>query len=149
MIEVKPATCTRRIQFCAGHRILGHDGQCANMHGHNYVAYIHAVGPLDGIGVVIDFADLKNLVGGWIAMNWDHAFICCTDDGEVQDALEGIEGQRTFLMTDNPTAESMAFYLLDKCRTLLSDSGIAVFKIELWETENCYATAEIQEEVAP
>ena len=60
-------SCTRRIQFCAGHRVLGHENKCANAHGHNYVAYISArSNDLDKVGRVIDFSVLKEKIGGWI-----------------------------------------------------------------------------------
>lgn len=35
-------TCTRRLQFCAGHRVLGHEGKCARPHGHNYTLFVTA-----------------------------------------------------------------------------------------------------------
>ncbi len=36
-------TATRRLQFCAGHRVYKHESKCANLHGHNYVVLLHAV----------------------------------------------------------------------------------------------------------
>ena len=52
-------TCTRRIQFCAGHRVMGHEGKCRNLHGHNYVVFVTAqADELDSVGRVIDFSVL-------------------------------------------------------------------------------------------
>ena len=34
-------TCTRRLQFCAGHRVYGHESKCANVHGHNLAVFDH------------------------------------------------------------------------------------------------------------
>ena len=60
-------SCTRRIQFASGHRVLGHENKCRHIHGHNYVAFIHAEAEqLDSIGRVIDFGVLKDKFGGWI-----------------------------------------------------------------------------------
>lgn len=77
-------TVTRKFHFCAGHRILGHQGKCRYLHGHNYVAEVTAAqeGPdnLDGLGMVVDFSVLKNKVGGWINDNWDHNLILHSRD---------------------------------------------------------------------
>lgn len=140
-------TCTRRIQFCAGHRVHGHENKCRNAHGHNYVAFFEAAATdLDGIGRVIDFSVLKEVVGGWIDEFWDHGFIYWYQDEEIQRALSVIEGQKVYVLPTNPTAENMADYLLRViCPLLLKDKGVTVTKVRIWETENCYADATLME----
>jgi hypothetical protein len=51
----------RRIAFSAGHRVHGHESKCRHFHGHNYVAYFHALPRrgLDPLGRVIDFGVIK------------------------------------------------------------------------------------------
>lgn len=140
------ATCTRRLQFCAGHRLLGHEGKCAMLHGHNYVALIEAAAPLDPVGRVIDFAVIKERVGGWIEEHWDHGFLAHRDDQWVVDALRAAahvlpRGQRLFLMPYNPTAENIARYLGEEVGPqVLFDEGVAITSVTVWETENCCAT---------
>lgn len=131
-------TCTRRIQFCAGHRVVGHEGKCQNVHGHNYVAWITAeASDLDGIGRVIDFSVLKEKVGGWIEKNWDHQFIAAVYDKEVREALSAWP---VFTLPTNPTAENMAAFLLQQvCPKALLGTGVRVTKVVLDETENCSA----------
>ena len=69
-------TCTRRFQFCAGHRVHRHESKCRNLHGHNYVLFVTVTAPeLDSLGRVIDFSIIKGLVGDWIDSKWDHGFI--------------------------------------------------------------------------
>jgi 6-pyruvoyltetrahydropterin/6-carboxytetrahydropterin synthase len=154
-------TCTRRIQFCAGHRVVGHEGKCRNLHGHNYVALITAIAPeLDAVGRVIDFSVLKERIGGWIDENWDHGFIWWEKDWQVaalystedpdpelpdDDYAHGwLKEMKSYALPTNPTVENMANHLLrDICPNLMKDTGIQVYKIVLWETENCYATAEL------
>ena len=59
----------RQISFCAGHRLLGHEGKCANLHGHNYVAEIYVSGAeFDSLGRVVDFAVINRLFKGWICL---------------------------------------------------------------------------------
>jgi 6-pyruvoyltetrahydropterin/6-carboxytetrahydropterin synthase len=141
---MKP-TCTRRIQFCAGHRVAGHENKCRNLHGHNYVVFFEAeADELDAVGRVIDFGALKENIGGWIDDNWDHGFILGEEDHQARAVIGGMAGQKQFLLPMNPTAEWMADYLLyEVCPAVLEGTGVIVRKVVLWETENCYATAEI------
>ena len=137
-------TCTRRIQFCAGHRVMGHENKCAHLHGHNYVAFFEAEGDLDNIGRVIDFSVLKERIGGWIDEYWDHGFILFGDDYALSRLLNQFTAPllKMYLLPANPTAENMAEYLLDEvCPAVLKDTGVKVTKVTLWETENCKATA--------
>ena len=155
---MKQISCTRRIQFCAGHRVYGHESKCANMHGHNYVAFFEAeawaeslddaLRNLDHIGRVIDFSVLKEKIGGWIDENWDHGFLFFSEDTAMRDLfvvnheLIGPGAQKHFMMPVNPTAENMAWYLLRvQCPALLEGTGVRVRKVTIWETENCFAEA--------
>ncbi|TXH10778.1 MAG: 6-carboxytetrahydropterin synthase [Hyphomicrobiaceae bacterium] len=141
-------TCTRRVQFCAGHRVLRHEGKCAHPHGHNYVALFTATtDALDDVGRVIDFSVLKDKLGGWIEKNWDHGFIYFDEDEDMRNIFtEGaIDRWKAFAMPSNPTAENMAHFLLHEVAPfVLAGSGVKVIEVRLWETENCYATARLE-----
>lgn len=134
-------TCTRRIQFCAGHRVMGHENKCARVHGHNYIVLFEAhAESLDGIGRVIDFSVLKDKLGGWIDDYWDHGFIAYVKDQEVIDAIRSTEGHRLYLLPLNPTAENMADYLLRVISPQqLAGTGVTVIRVVIHETENCHA----------
>lgn len=137
-------TCTRRIQFCAGHRVMGHENKCAHLHGHNYVALITAQAEqLDGIGRVIDFSVLKDKLGGWIDQYWDHGFILYGEDQVALDALKHfVEPQKLYCLPTNPTAENLADYLLRVIGPQeLASSEVRLTKVIIWETENCHAEA--------
>ena len=148
-------TATRRIQFCAGHRVDGHENKCRNLHGHNYVVFFEAEGShpdagpqsedgLDEIGRVIDFSVLKDRLGGYIDEFWGHGFIVGEADKVVRGVLDGMPETKVFVMDKNPTAENMASYLLlDVAPFLLQDTGVRIIKVTLWETENCYAVSEL------
>lgn len=142
-------SCTRRVQFAAGHRVLNHESKCANMHGHNYVALFEAQedqGSLDSIGRVIDFSVLKEKLGGWIDRNWDHGFIVFEEDAQVKKALQSINGQKRFVAPFNPTAEEMSIFLLRSVGPqVLAGTGIKLIRVTIWETENCFAVADLQE----
>ena len=138
-------TCTRRVQFCAGHRVLGHEGKCANMHGHNYVVLFTAEAPeLDSVGRVIDFSVLKEMLGGWIEREWDHGFLYCEEDESFDSLFAGLFiKHKHFRCSFNPTAENMAEFLLGLGNELLKPNGINITQVTVWETENCYATAQV------
>lgn len=143
-------TCTRRVQFCSGHRLLHHESKCSHLHGHNYVALFHArAEELDGVGRVVDFSVLKERLGGWIDDFWDHGFIYNELDVVTRDLLRQANadfpnGQKVYPMAVNPTAENMADHLLRFVAPAVMDgTGVEVYKVTLWETENCCAEVEL------
>lgn len=133
-------TCTRKLEFDAGHRLLGHESLCAHNHGHRYVAEITCEAPLDSVGRVIDFSAIKAKVGAWIAEHWDHATIANENDLVYLAALEAMGEDRVYRLDGNPTAENIATELLLVARRLLAP--IRVVKIRLWETPNCWVDVE-------
>ncbi len=147
-------TATRVIEFCAGHRVMGHENKCAHLHGHNYRVELTAEredpdnGATDTIGRVVDFSVLKERIGGWIDDNWDHGFLFSQHDQHTQDALNtfirmsGIK-QKFFLMPCNPTAENIASYLLQQGNQELYGTAVKLVRVRVWETPNCYAEVEL------
>ena len=132
-------TCTRKIEWCSGHRVLGHESKCSNIHGHNYIGYFFATAKdLDSIGRVIDFSEIKRMVKGWIDNNWDHKFLVYEKDTDLSLKLGEIEG--TVFVSFNPTVENICYYLLNNvCVELFKETGIEIVKVKVWETGNCYA----------
>jgi len=140
-------SCVRKLWFCAGHRVLSHEGKCANCHGHNYTLYAYAEADdkeLDSIGRVIDFSVIKGQLGTWIDKFWDHTFLIFEKDEELFNIRKTLaENKPAFICSFNPTAENMAKYLLDfVCPVLFNETGITITKIKLYETENCYVEVE-------
>ena len=141
-------TITRTFGFDAGHRVLGHEGKCASLHGHRYTAEVTcSAAGLDQLGRVIDFSKVKEVVGGWLDSHWDHTMILHHMDPMTQayrtnsrEVREALFGPRTpFIMDCNPTAENMAVLLLSVANDLLKPFGIRVVHIKLYETPNCWA----------
>ena len=130
----------RKIHFCAGHRVYGHESKCANLHGHNYVLWVHASADgLDNLGRIIDFSILKEKDDTWIQKNWDHTFLAYENDRELL-ALEPLiqKNKPWFICPFNPTAENMAGYLFKEIiPELLKGTGVVVSRLVLYETENC------------
>lgn len=146
-------TCTRRFQFCAGHRVFGHENKCSNLHGHNYVAYVTCQAQLspdavDSIGRVIDFSVIKERIGQWIDYAWDHGFIIHEKDSAARKVLELMselmlqenKTQKIYYLPYNPTAENMARYLVEQMsQALLAGTNVDMIGCVIQETENCSA----------
>ncbi len=139
-------TAVRRLHFCAGHRVLGHEGKCAHLHGHNYIVFAHSAvldDALDEVGRVVDFGVLKHTLGGWIDENWDHGFIYFKRDQQLVNLYAGpLKEMKHYEADWNPTAENMARHLLKVGNELLDDPRVSLTKVDVWETENCLASAE-------
>lgn len=129
---------------------MGHENKCANLHGHNYVALLEAEAEsLDSIGRVVDFSVLKERIGGWIEQEWDHGFLVYMKDEQTIKALDQFDSwdlkaktTKVALLPCNPTAENMAWYLLEYSNLhLLQDLPISLRSVTIWETENCFAVA--------
>lgn len=134
-------TCTRRIEFDAAHRVMQHESKCQFLHGHRYVLEAtFSAQALDALGRVVDFGVIKELLGGWVDTNWDHATILYAQDEALGAAVSGVTGQKIFYLPANPTAENMAEYIWrDICPALFGELPIRCVRIRLYETPNCYA----------
>lgn len=133
--------CTRKIEFDAAHRIRDHESKCKMLHGHRYCleASFTAL-ELDDLGRVIDFGEIKEVLGRWIDENFDHNTILSTADKELGDKIAAITGQKIFYLNCHPTAENIAKFLHEEvCPKLFAGKNIKCVEIKLHETPNCYA----------
>ncbi len=107
-------SCTKRIEFDAAHRIVGHSGGCQMVHGHRYaVELTFSSKEVDPMGMVIDFKEIKARFKEWIDTHWDHNIILNKEDKALGDMIQNYTGQRVFYLDYNPTSENIAFYLFD------------------------------------
>ncbi len=134
-------TVTRCFEFDSAHRVLGHEGKCRFLHGHRYKAVITVSSweGLDGLGRIVDYAVLKEVVGKWIDDNWDHSCLLHRDD-ILSDLLVSKLERAPFLMKyGNPTAENIARELYDVATNLLTPYNLKIVNVRIWETPNCWA----------
>ncbi len=132
-------TCTRRIEWDAMHRIPRHESKCRAFHGHRYVAEITChIDELDDRGRVVDFGVVKEKVGGWVDIHWDHTAILMRDDPEAGPIAEANArlGRPVYWTERPPTAEVIVELLAIKAQELLNDTGVRVTRVRLWETPN-------------
>lgn len=97
-------TLTKQFRFEAAHRLPGHDGKCARLHGHSWVGYVvvegdklHATGPK--AGMLVDFGDMSKPVKVMVDEHLDHYYL----------------NESTGL--DNPTSEEVARWIFDYLAT--------------------------------
>src|SRR4051812_13613183 len=97
---------SKEIWFCYGHRLLNYAGKCKNLHGHNGKAVITLeAAALDPLGMVVDFTDVKRVIGKWIDDTLDHKMILHTDDPALPE-LKRL-GEPFVTLDVNPTAENI------------------------------------------
>lgn len=114
-----------QMSFSSAHFLRNYVGKCANLHGHNYKVEIHVRGQkLDSIGMLVDFADLKAATK------------------QVVDYLDhrNINELPPFDQEINSTAEEIAAYFLREVGAQINDDRLQVYKVRVWETENCVAS---------
>ena len=126
---------TKTIEFCYGHRLLDYDGKCRYLHGHNALLEVDIESDsLDGLGMVMDFGDVRDRVKGWIDANLDHRMLLCRRD-PIAPILTKM-GEPLYLMDDNPTAENISKHIYHQVHKL----GLKTTEVRLWETPSSRST---------
>lgn len=133
-------TITRALHIDAGHRLLRHEGKCAHPHGHRYTFEVTVRGAdLDDVGRVVDFGAVKDLIGGWLDREWDHAFLVQRDDPLAVWLRD--QRCRHVALPVPPSAEHLARLVFEKAAELLP-ADLAVVRVRCFETPNCWADYE-------
>ena len=120
---------TKSFTFDAAHFLPHHKGKCSAMHGHTYkleVTVVRDNGKLitggSDDGMVMDFSDLKEVVGVEVIDKVDHKI------------LNEVFPFRT-------TAENMVAHIFGVLTDKLQPRGVTVDRVKLWETADSYAEA--------
>jgi len=110
--------------FAAGHALRNYKGKCENVHGHNYRVRVTIAGEqLDDAGLLVDFVDVKRMMGGAIEY-LDHRFI---NDLPPFDEI-------------NPSAENIAKYFYDRLSTSMKNGApVRISEVQIWETDTSSA----------
>lgn len=106
--------------FSAAHALKDYPGDCARLHGHNWIVRVHVrCHQLNDIGIGMDFRVIKEDVR-LVLQELDHVHI-----NELP-AFSGI----------NPTSENIAKYLFGELSRRINTDNIRVSKIKVSETPN-------------
>ncbi len=126
---------TREFEFCFGHRLSDYDGKCFNLHGHNGKACVTLAGDrLNPLGMVVDFVEMKRVIGAWIDATLDHTLLLYKGDPLVK-TLQAA-GEKVLPLDTNPTTENMAKLIYDFC----ASKNLPVESVTMWETAYSSAT---------
>jgi 6-pyruvoyltetrahydropterin/6-carboxytetrahydropterin synthase len=113
-----------KTHFSAAHRLVGYNGACANLHGHNWDVEIFLRGrTVNELGMLIDFTDIKRAVKE-IMKEVDHC------DLNLLPAF----------LRENPTSENLARYLHARLGIRLNNERHRVCKITVCETPGTTAS---------
>lgn len=109
--------------FAAAHNLLHYQGDCENLHGHNWkVEVTVSAETLDKSGLGIDFKILKKHTRE--VMNYlDHKYL------NDLDAFKDI----------SPSSEQIARFIFEQLEKSLEEYEVIVQKVTVWESDNAYA----------
>lgn len=107
--------------FAAAHALKGYDGNCSNLHGHNWTveAYIQCT-KLNKLGIGIDFRDVKGVVKD-VLSRLDHT--------NLNDIAE--------FGSINPTSENISKLLYTELSRRLNTEHMTVSKVMVFESPGC------------
>lgn len=115
--------------FETGHRLPHLDGKCQSLHGHSWQVQVVVSGHTDSDGVVVEFADLKRHLRGWVDENLDHGLMLGWDD-PLHPLLSGYGKTYVFGYPEGPhpdllwpTVENVATLLARVMQQHLVDTG--------------------------
>lgn len=132
----------------AAHRVVGHKGKCAQLHGHTYHFGITVAADLllAEPEFVIDFADLKEPLKAWDhkTLLWDRDPLVVLLGEEAQEAtwmgvpvvaVSNSEHDGVVRLPFNPTSENMARHLAEVyARWIMASNRRGWVEVEVSET---------------
>jgi len=110
--------------FAAAHHLRHYNGQCENLHGHNWKVEVHvAAEHLDEAGMVLDFTVLKQKTND-LVRHLDHHNL-----NEIPP-----------FTTINPSSENIAAHLYALLAEALKEYNVTLTTVSVWESENSKAS---------
>lgn len=127
---------TKLFKFPAGHRLSKlKDSRCHFYHGHSFCLEITIKSKfLNDNDMVMDFSKLKDLVEEKID-GWDHGMFVNISDKTIDPKFCRIN-----YINGDPTAENLCKFLFDEIEKIISDNGVKIHSVSIWETEESKAT---------
>lgn len=121
--EIFMYTLTIKTSFAAAHNLVNYQGDCENLHGHNWkVEVAVTANELDKAGLGIDFKVLKR-EAGVVINELDHKYL------NENPAFQNI----------SPSSEHISRYLYQRISERLNNDNIKVESVTVWESDNASA----------
>ena len=119
MFEIEIERC-----FSAAHQLRGYNGNCSNLHGHNYrVTVTVRSNELDRIGIALDFRKLKQALDSLLE-EYDHRNL--SELPEFQEI--------------NPSSEVLARTIYRRMGEKMNEGPIRVWKVRVGESDSSAVT---------
>jgi len=110
--------------FAAAHNLVNYQGDCENLHGHNWkVEVTVSARELDKAGLGIDFKVLKKQTKEMLSQ-LDHKYL----------------NELPFFTGRSPSSENIARFLFEELGSRLNTGNVTVTKVNVWESENACAS---------
>ncbi len=132
-------SCTVKIEFSAAKRLMNYDGKCNNIHGYTHIieaTFINQASQTSSM--VMDFYEIKNILGNWIDKKLDHNLILNKSDKILGDVIENLTGQTIFYLDYDPTAENIASYIKNEICPAIFPKNIICTRIKLYDNPSNY-----------
>jgi 6-pyruvoyltetrahydropterin/6-carboxytetrahydropterin synthase len=126
---------TQELSFCYGHRLPGHPGKCARLHGHNARAFVTLrTNTLDPQGMVADFDLVARRLHSYVEENLDHRMLLFAGDPVAETLRKA--GEPCVALEFAPTAENLARLLFE----VAEKAGLPVVEVRFEEQPGSVAT---------
>jgi 6-pyruvoyltetrahydropterin/6-carboxytetrahydropterin synthase len=111
-------------QLAAAHQLRDFQGQCENLHGHNWKIEVFVTGKaLQENGILIDFREVKKATEK-VIQELDHRFL----------------NELEYFKKVNPSSENIARFIFDSLSRKLTGDRVKVSKVTAWESDSACAT---------
>ena len=133
---------TKEFKFEMAHALHGYDGLCKNIHGHSYKLWVTVKGEVRNEnghvkdGMVIDFAELKEIVKPEIIDKYDHSLVLNANSPHASIDLSAFE--KVFYLPYQPTSENLVMDFALKIKSKLPHD-VELTKVVLSETASSFA----------
>ena len=133
---------TKEFKFEMAHALHGYDGLCKNIHGHSYKLWVTVKGEVRNEnghvkdGMVIDFAELKEIVKPEIIDKYDHSLVLNANSPHASIDLSAFE--KVFYLPYQPTSENLVMDFATIIQSKMT-KRIILCKVVLSETATSFA----------
>jgi 6-pyruvoyltetrahydropterin/6-carboxytetrahydropterin synthase len=136
---------TKTFTFDMAHALFNHDGPCKNIHGHTYHLAVTLIGKAiqehghPKNGMIIDFADLKQIVHESVLSHFDHALVL--NSLAPHPAIELLHQQydKIILLPFQPSCENLILDIKNRIEPLFRHERYYLHSLRLNETPSTYS----------
>lgn len=109
---------TKAFEFDAAHNLIEYRGKCESLHGHTYRLEVTVCGQELQAGLLMDFAELKELVSQLVVSKLDHSYL---ND-----------------LFPQPSTELIALWVFQTLSEPIAQRGLQLKAVKLFETSTSW-----------